>query len=58
MQLNTATAEIKNVWNCTFITPLCLQGVLENILSSKTAVIVVKILGVVVQNIAIRGPVT
>jgi len=56
MQLTTTTAEIKNVWNCTFITSLCLQGVSENILSSKTEVIVVKILGVVVQNIAIRAP--
>jgi hypothetical protein len=57
MQLITTTAEIKNVWNCAFITPLRLQGVLENIFSSKTAVIVVKILCVVVQNVAIRGPV-
>ena len=50
-----ATFEIKNVWRCTITIPLCLHGVLENILSSKTAVIVVKILGAVVQNITIRG---
>ena len=51
-----ATIEIKNVWRCTLAIPLYLHGVLENILSLKIAVIVVKILGVVVQNITIRGP--
>ena len=41
---------------CTLTIPLCLREVLENILPSKTAVIVVKILGVFVQNIDIREP--